>query len=124
VLRTVTLGQGGEIFVLNMGKPVKIVDLARQVIEFSGLRPDADIEIKFIGLRPGEKLYEELQHHTELLKPTAHDRIHLLAASAPPSAAWVRDCCGELEELAGVLDPNQLKLVIKKFVPEYTPHLD
>src|SRR5262249_11319968 len=54
------LGAGGEIFVLDMGKPVKIVDLARDLIKFSGLRPGQDIEIEFIGLRPGEKLYEEL----------------------------------------------------------------
>jgi FlaA1/EpsC-like NDP-sugar epimerase len=124
VLRTAVLGTGGEIFVLDMGKPVKIVDLARQLIELSGLRPDDDIEIKFVGLRPGEKLFEELQHETELLKPTAHDRIHLLAANGTLDPSWVMACQLELEEQAGVLEPNQLKLVIKKFVPEYTPHLD
>ncbi|MBI2814398.1 MAG: polysaccharide biosynthesis protein [Opitutae bacterium] len=124
VLRTTTLGQGGEIFVLDMGKPVKIVDLARQLIELSGLRPGEDIEIKFIGLRAGEKLFEELQHHSEQLKPTAHERIHLLAASAPHGEKWVADCRAELEEQAGQLDPNQLRQRIRKFVPEYSPHLD
>jgi len=124
VLRTTAIGRGGEIFVLDMGKPVRIVDLAKQLIELSGLRPDEDIEIKFIGLRPGEKLFEELQHHTEMLKPTTHERIHLLAASTPPTLDWVQACRTELEEQAVLLEPNQLKLVIRKFVPEYTPHLD
>lgn len=124
VLRTTALGKGGEIFVLDMGKPVKIVDLAKQLIELSGLRPHDDIEIKFIGLRPGEKLFEELQHHTELLMPTSHPRIHLLASGTPPDAEWVERCRVEIEEQAGTLEPNQLKQVIKKFVPEYTPHLD
>lgn len=124
VLQTAVMGKGGEIFVLDMGKPVKIVDLARQLIELSGLRPDDDIEIKFIGLRPGEKLFEEVQHHTELLQPTAHERIHLLATSTPTCAEWVTACRADLEEQAGTLEPNQLKQRIKKFVPEYSPHLD
>jgi FlaA1/EpsC-like NDP-sugar epimerase len=124
VLQTAVIGQGGEIFVLDMGKPVKIVDLARQLIELSGLRPDTDIEIKFIGLRPGEKLYEELQHHSEALRPTSHPRIMLLANETPQDAAWVRRCVVEVEQGVGLLEPNQLKLAIKSLVPEYNPHLD
>ncbi len=64
VLQSVTLGIGGDIFVLDMGKPVKIVDLARQLIELSGLQPDIDNAIEFTGLRPGEKSYEEINHCT------------------------------------------------------------
>ena len=124
VLQTAVQGKGGEIFVLDMGKPVKIVDLARQLIELSGLRPDDDIEIKFIGLRPGEKLYEELQHYTEMLKPTAHARIHLLAANSPPDARWEQACCVELEDRVGDMASNEIKTVMKQFVPEYTPFLD
>lgn len=125
VLQTSVMGQGGEIFVLDMGKPVKIVDLARQLIELSGLRPDEDIEIKVIGLRPGEKLYEELQHHSELLKPTAHQRIMLLSSDGTASTGdWAGRCRREVEGRIGELEPNQLKLAIKQLVPEYSPHLD
>src|SRR5439155_702848 len=75
VLQSAAQGIGGEIFVLDMGKPVKIVDLARQMIELSGLKPDQDIEIEFIGMRPGEKLFEEISHHGENFVPTAHRGI-------------------------------------------------
>ncbi|MDR2845210.1 MAG: polysaccharide biosynthesis protein, partial [Puniceicoccales bacterium] len=84
VLQCAVLGQGGEIFVLNMGKPVKIADLARQMIELSGFRPDVDIPIEFIGLRPGEKLFEELQHVGETHQATEHPEI-MRFVSTPPS---------------------------------------
>jgi len=125
VLQTAVMGKGGEIFVLDMGKPVKIVDLAKQLIELSGLRPDEDIEIKFIGMRPGEKLYEELQHHSEHLQPTAHPRIMLLTAGGSAATTdWAGRCISEIESRIGELEPNQLKLAIKQLVPEYSPHLD
>ncbi|MBC7366771.1 MAG: polysaccharide biosynthesis protein [Undibacterium sp.] len=125
VLQTAVMGRGGEIFVLDMGKPVRIVDLARQLIELSGLRPDLDIEIKVIGLRPGEKLFEELQHHSELLKPTAHARVMLLAqADAASTSDTSSRCVAEIEGRVGELEAQQLKLAIKRLVPEYTPHLD
>lgn len=125
VLQTAVMGKGGEIFVLDMGKPVKIVDLAKQLIELSGLRPDEDIEIKFIGMRPGEKLYEELQHHSEHLQPTAHPRIMLLTnGGSAATMDWAGKCITEIEERTGELEPNQLKLAIKGIVPEYSPHLD
>jgi FlaA1/EpsC-like NDP-sugar epimerase len=123
VLQTAVLGRGGEIFVLDMGRPVRILDLARQLIELSGLRPEEDIEIKFIGLRPGEKLFEELQHGSEQLQPTVHPRILRLAAG-PPAEATRRECIAELEDRVGELEPNQIKLAIKRFVPEYSPHLE
>lgn len=125
VLQTAVMGRGGEIFVLDMGKPVKIIDLARQLIELSGLRPDEDIEIKIVGLRAGEKLYEELQHHSEQLKPTGHARIMLLSCGdtvAPTD--WTGRCRHDVELRVGELEPNQLKLAIKQLVPEYSPHLD
>lgn len=125
VLQTAVMGKGGEIFVLDMGKPVKIVDLAKQLIELSGLRPDEDIEIKFIGMRPGEKLYEELQHHSEHLQPTAHPRIMLLTnGGSAATTDWAGRCITEIEGRIGELEPNQLKLAIKQLVPEYSPHLD
>jgi FlaA1/EpsC-like NDP-sugar epimerase len=75
ILQAGALGNGGEIFVLDMGKPVKILDLAHDLIKFSGLRPGQDIEIKFIGLRPGEKLYEELLTAEEGLTKTNYEKI-------------------------------------------------
>jgi FlaA1/EpsC-like NDP-sugar epimerase len=124
VLRTAVLGNGGEIFVLDMGKPVKIADLARQLIELSGLRPGDDIEIKFVGLRPGEKLFEELQHRNEQLKPTAHERILLLAAQEPPDPMWRQTLSEKVERQVAVLEPEQLKLAIRDLVPEYQPFLE
>jgi FlaA1/EpsC-like NDP-sugar epimerase len=75
ILQAGALGSGGEIFVLDMGKPVKILELAKDLIKFSGLRPGQDIEIKFIGLRPGEKLYEELLTAEEGLTQTSYEKI-------------------------------------------------
>lgn len=124
VLRTAHLGSGGEIFVLDMGKPMKIVDLARQLIELSGLRPDEDIEIKFIGLKPGEKLFEELQHQSEMLLPTPHPRITRLGVDTPLPPDWHERCLNTLERKVTLLESNQLKLAIKELVPEYHPHLD
>jgi FlaA1/EpsC-like NDP-sugar epimerase len=124
VLRTAHLGSGGEIFVLDMGKPVKIVDLAHQLIELSGLRPGEDIEIKYIGLKPGEKLFEELQHQSEMLLPTPHPRITRLGVQTPMARDWNERCLNSLERKVTTLESNQLKLAIKELVPEYHPYLD
>lgn len=79
VLEAGTMGDGGEIFVFDMGEPVKIADLARRMIELSGFRPDKDIEIKYTGLRPGEKLYEEVLSDEENTKETPHPKIKVAA---------------------------------------------
>lgn len=120
VLQTSILGQGGEIFVLDMGRPVKIVDLARQMIELSGFKVDDDIEIKFTGLKPGEKLYEELQHKTEQYTETSHPRIMRFTTNAMFSESGVQ----ELRQRLYDMDSNQLKNMLKRLVPEYTPFLD
>lgn len=120
VLQSFVLGKGGEIFVLDMGRPVKIVDLARQMIELSGFSPGADIEIKFTGLKPGEKLFEELQHQTEEYAPTAHPRIMRFTSTSTFEASQLL----ELEQRLYALDSNQLKVALQKLVPEYTPFLD
>src|SRR5262249_48969032 len=75
VLQAASMGRGGGIFILDMGEPVKIVDLARDLIRMSGLRPDEDIEVRFTGIRPGEKLYEELALREEGAAKTRHPRI-------------------------------------------------
>jgi FlaA1/EpsC-like NDP-sugar epimerase len=120
VLQSFVLGKGGEIFVLDMGQPVKIVDLARQMIELSGFKANDDIEIKFTGLKPGEKLFEELQHHTEEHVPTEHPRIMRFVSNAMFSESGVQ----ELEQRLYEMDSNQLKAILKRLVPEYTPFLD
>ncbi len=84
VLQSATQGTGGEIFVLNMGEPIKILDLARQMIELSGFRPETDIEIKFIGLRPGEKLFEEIHRDEETLSETRHSQILRFSCAPQP----------------------------------------
>jgi FlaA1/EpsC-like NDP-sugar epimerase len=122
VLQSATLGQGGEIFVLDMGKRVKIVDLARQLIELSGLRPDIDIEIKFTGLRPGEKLFEEINHKTENIGPTEHSKI-MRFVGEPLPLETIRQGLLSIQAKASSMDANQVKLEIQKIVPEYKPFL-
>ena len=122
VLQSGTQGSGGEIFVLDMGKPVKIVDLARQLIELSGLKPDEDIEIEFTGLRPGEKLFEELSHVGENITPTSHPKI-MRFVSQPSDLARVEKQFAEVTEDLHSIEPNQLKMRLKKAVPEYMPYL-
>ncbi len=118
VLQTATLGKGGEIFILDMSEPVKIIDMARQMIELSGYKPDVDIEIKITGLRPGEKLFEELRHTEETHEPTGHPRIFRLQAEANGGTdTW-------LERLRGAAasgDGEAIKREMKKIVPEYRP---
>ena len=121
VLQTATLGKGGEIFILDMGQPVKIIDMARQMIELSGYRPGVDIEIKITGLRPGEKLYEELRHTDETHEPTSHPRIFKLRSEPGPEDAEV--WLGELRQAAAG-SAATLKQVMRRQVPEYTPFAD
>ena len=115
-------GQGGEIFVLDMGKLVKIVDLARQLIELSGLKPEIDIEIKFTGLRPGEKLFEELNYITENVVATEHPKIRRFTGGPAPFEA-LRQGLTNIHEKAASGDSNQVKLEIRKLLPEYSPLL-
>jgi FlaA1/EpsC-like NDP-sugar epimerase len=77
IIQAGAMAKGGEIFILDMGKPIKITDLARDLIRLSGLRPDIDIKIKYTGLRPGEKLYEELLLAEEGIMDTAHGKIFI-----------------------------------------------
>ena len=123
VLQSAAQGNGGEIFVLDMGKPVRIVSLARQLIELSGLVPGEDIEIKFIGLRPGEKLFEELSHQTENLLPTNHPKI-LRFLSRPVPLKVVQEHLTKLSSQLHRLTASELKMALRALVPEYTPCLD
>ena len=123
VLQSGAQGTGGEIFILDMGEPVKIVDLARQLIELSGLQPEEDIEIEFIGLRPGEKLYEELSHKSENIIATTHPKILRLVCQAESLNAAER-MIDEITTHLQTAEPKKLKLMMKKFVPEYAPYMN
>ena len=122
VLQSATQGEGGEIFVLDMGKLVRIVDVARQMIELSGLKPDSDIEITFTGLRPGEKLFEEINHKTENMVATAHPKIMRFVGEPLPFET-LRQGLLDIHEKATTLDANQVKMEFQKLVPEYKPYL-
>jgi len=111
ILQASVRGQGGDVFVLDMGEQVRIVDLARNMIVLSGLVPDRDIKISFTGLRPGEKLYEELFEQGERIEPTSHDKIKR-AVSHMPFAQSELD--RHLEELEGVLSRSDSDGVIRK----------
>ncbi|MEE4358757.1 MAG: nucleoside-diphosphate sugar epimerase/dehydratase [Desulfococcaceae bacterium] len=128
VLQAGSQGEGGEIFILDMGTPVKIADMARDLIRFSGKEPDRDIEIVFTGLRPGEKLYEELITAGEGIVSTVHEKIMVLKSEEGPGAygrqeeyrAWL---CKELEEMYDLAlrqDVCGIKKKLKYLVPEYT----
>jgi FlaA1/EpsC-like NDP-sugar epimerase len=123
VLQCATQAVGGEIFVLDMGKPIKIIDLARRMIQLSGYEPEKDIEIQFVGLRPGEKLFEELQHVGEAYSPTHHPRI-LRFTGKPYPLEQVEAFLEHLQSSMGSMDPDKLKCEIQSFVPEYTPYMD
>jgi FlaA1/EpsC-like NDP-sugar epimerase len=122
VLQSATQGEGSEIFVLDMGEPVKIIDVARQMIALSGYKEGEDMEIKFIGLRPGEKLYEEVQHLSETLQPTNHPRVMRFVAREE-CAVSIDSIQAELESVLPSGDTAQIKQLIQKYVPEYTPYL-
>lgn len=120
VLQAMTYANGGEIFVLDMGEPVKIYDLAISLIKLSGLVPEEDIQIKVTGLRPGEKLYEELLMGEEGLEKTSHDKIFV----AEPMNITMQDIEEKLQAFQQVLDKEnaeikELKDIIKKAVPTF-----
>ena len=110
VLKAGANASGGEIFVLDMGEPVKILDLARNMIELAGLRPDIDIEIKYIGLRPGEKLYEEKLMSEEGLKETENHLIHVAEPIKFDHDAFI----GDLSELMRLAYGNDALAVVQK----------
>ncbi|MCW5556018.1 MAG: polysaccharide biosynthesis protein [Verrucomicrobiae bacterium] len=122
VLQSAALGEGGEIFVLDMGRPVRIVDLARQMIELCGLKPDEDIRIEFTGTRPGEKLFEELRHTGENYAPTTHAKICRFL-SQPMALEAIRQTLQRLRVNLYTADGDQIKRLLREVLPDYAPHL-
>jgi FlaA1/EpsC-like NDP-sugar epimerase len=121
LLQSAMMGQGGEIFVLEMGEPIRIADLARDMIRLSGLSEE-DVRIEFTGLRPGEKLYEELLTDNERTLPTPHPKLRIALFEAPPDAQWRRELDDWLEEPPAA--NGHLKRRLQRFVPEYSPQID
>ncbi|MNV27567.1 UDP-N-acetyl-alpha-D-glucosamine C6 dehydratase [compost metagenome] len=118
VLEAGTMGQGGEIFVFDMGKSVKIVELAKKMIRLSGFKPNEDIEIKFTGLRPGEKLYEELLNDLENTLPTHHEKI-MIAKVRENNYDIVCMKIGELQQRLATQNKNEVVYQMKIIVPEF-----
>jgi FlaA1/EpsC-like NDP-sugar epimerase/lipopolysaccharide/colanic/teichoic acid biosynthesis glycosyltransferase len=118
VLQAATIGKGGEVFLLEMGEQVRILDLARQLIRLAGMREGEDIEIMFTGLRPGEKLFEELHSDAERTRMTRHERILAWELDARDE----RELLAEVDELARCAldgDPRRIKTQLHRIVPEY-----
>jgi len=121
VLQALAMGKGGEIFVLDMGEPVKIVDLARNLIRLSGFEPERDIKIEFSGARPGEKLFEELELQAELLTSTGHPRIRSVNQPAQVGKARIKAYLRELRQVCERRDAASLILLLKRLIPDYSP---
>jgi len=118
VLEAGTMGNGGEIYIFDMGKPVKIIDLANKMIKLAGFIPERDIKIKIVGLRPGEKLYEELLNDTSKTLPTHHEKIMI----AEELQVEFEDLHTHIEELIGIasfFDNDDIVAKMKKIVPEF-----
>jgi FlaA1/EpsC-like NDP-sugar epimerase len=120
VLQAAAIGAGGQICVLDMGELVKIVDLARNLILLSGLRPGEDIKIQFTGMRPGEKLYEELNTMLEDTVPTAHEKIRILVGNGMPEGD-IETWLGGLREVCRARDVGRLVVALKEIVLDYSP---
>lgn len=118
VMEAATMGKGDEIFVFDMGEPVKIVELAKNMIRLAGLEVDKDIQIQFVGLRPGEKLYEELLNNEENTIPTIHKKIFLAKVRSYIYASVLSDL-EELKKLSESMNKESTVSYMKKMVPEF-----
>ncbi len=120
VLQASAVGAGGQICVLDMGQPIKIVDLARNLIQLAGLKPDEDIKIEFTGVRPGEKLFEELTSMLDDTVPTDHEQVRIFVGNLKPQFdidAWLRS----LKGICTTRNTARLVAALKEMVIDYTP---
>jgi FlaA1/EpsC-like NDP-sugar epimerase len=118
VLQAGAMGAGGEIFILDMGEPVKIVDLARDLIILSGLRPDEDVEVRFTGVRPGEKLFEELSTDAEHADKTKHPKV-FIGRIKPHEWDAIAAGVGGLLALTDGTEADRIRAALGELVPEY-----
>ena len=129
IIQAGAMGEGGEVFILKMGTPVKIADMARDLIRLSGKEPDKDIKIVFTGLREGEKLYEELITVGEGIVPTGHEKIMVLRSDGFSNGLknpaelreWLNSELQQLQDAANCHDSQSIKRKLQEIVPEYTP---
>lgn len=121
ILQTGSMGGGGEIFILKMGDPIKIADMACELIKLSGREPDSEIEIQYVGLRAGEKLYEELITEGEGIVDTHHEKIMVLRGGTVIPCKDLSDQLELLAQKAKELDSQGIKEALQKTVPEYVP---
>jgi FlaA1/EpsC-like NDP-sugar epimerase len=120
ILQAGAMGNGGEIFILDMGTPIKINDMARDLIRLSGFEPDVDIKIEYVGLRPGEKLYEELITEGENIVPTSHEKIMVLKG-IECDLQLLNGKIDGLAVCATAQDGEKIKLKLKEIIPDYKP---
>ena len=123
ILQAGAMGRGGEIFILEMGKPVKIDNMARDLIRFSGFEPDVDIKIVYTGLRPGEKLYEELMTDQEGVISTGHQKIMVLNSHTGDMSRLGHDL-EELKDAANNRNHDQIRKILQQMIPEYNQNAD
>ena len=121
VLEACALGHGGETFVLEMGEPIKIIELARSLIREAGFEPDREIEIRIIGMRPGEKLSEELSMPADRLAATPDSRVGSVVCSESFDPFRIEDCLRELHDATMLRDVPQTIILMKELVPYYEP---
>jgi FlaA1/EpsC-like NDP-sugar epimerase len=120
VLQSAVLARTGQVYVLDMGEPVKIVELARDLIRLSG-NEENDIGIVFSGLRPGEKLYEELLTDADQTQPSAHPRLRIARLNDDASEVWTRELIEWLGSARGGGSPASQRERLARFIPEYQP---
>jgi len=121
VIEAGAMASGGEIFVLDMGEPVRIDDLARNMVRLAGLEADKDIRIEYVGLRPGEKLYEELVMSTEATEPTYHPRISKITDDGVTRESMEEG----LRHLEGTIrEQGDVRKALRKVVPTYAVEMD
>ena len=126
ILQAGAIGSGGEVFILDMGKPIKILDIANELIKLSGFEPIVDIDIKITGSRPGEKKIEELSLPDEKLDNTTHDKIFVLKNS-DLNDSLLSKLSSDIKKLLNNIEgknPNQIKQLIASILPEYEPSLN
>lgn len=129
ILQAGGLGEGGEIFILEMGTPVKITQMAEELVRLSGKTPGKDVQIIFTGLRPGEKLYEELITHDEGVVGTKHEKIMVLRSNGwngkrnqAEFSRWLNDALADLYRIGSTHDARAIKAKLCEILPDYAPH--